>query len=268
MKKVIYDFGSNNGDDIPYYLRKADVVVAVEANPDLCEIIASRFGDEISSGRLFVENCVLNVDADALQAEFYLNKEHVLSQFPRPDDSVASQFTRVVLPSRTPLAVIQQYGPPYYIKIDIEQYDHVVLEHLFQNQIRPPFISAESHSVEVFCLLVSLGKYGAYKLLDGYSVAEVYRDASILNLNGDKEVYSFPLHSAGPFGDDIGGDWVPPDRLLRMLGSEGMGWKDIHATSEIVPAPTPPPPPPPRRSKGIRKRISKAISKARKRWEI
>ena len=32
-KKVIYDIGSNNGDDIPYYLMKCDKVVAVEANP-------------------------------------------------------------------------------------------------------------------------------------------------------------------------------------------------------------------------------------------
>jgi hypothetical protein len=31
--KIIYDLGANNGDDIPYYLLKADTVVAVEANP-------------------------------------------------------------------------------------------------------------------------------------------------------------------------------------------------------------------------------------------
>jgi len=33
MKRIIYDFGANTGNDIPYYLKKADVVVAVEANP-------------------------------------------------------------------------------------------------------------------------------------------------------------------------------------------------------------------------------------------
>jgi predicted O-methyltransferase YrrM len=36
-KKIIYDFGSNNGDDIPYYLLKSDLVIAVEANPALCD---------------------------------------------------------------------------------------------------------------------------------------------------------------------------------------------------------------------------------------
>ena len=43
MKKIIYDFGANNGDDIPYYLMKADEVIAVEANPKLCDVIKNRF---------------------------------------------------------------------------------------------------------------------------------------------------------------------------------------------------------------------------------
>jgi len=45
--KVIYDFGANRGDNIPYYLMKSDRVVAIEANPVLCNIIRERFSDEI-----------------------------------------------------------------------------------------------------------------------------------------------------------------------------------------------------------------------------
>jgi len=33
MKKIIYDLGSGNGDNIPYYLLKSDLVIAVEAIP-------------------------------------------------------------------------------------------------------------------------------------------------------------------------------------------------------------------------------------------
>ena len=62
MKKIIYDFGANNGDDIPYYLMKADEVIAVEANPNLCDLIKNRFPKEIIDGRLKVENCVIDVD--------------------------------------------------------------------------------------------------------------------------------------------------------------------------------------------------------------
>jgi hypothetical protein len=53
-KTVIYDFGANNGDDIPYYLKKAELVVAVEANPSLCQKIEERAGlansDRVLSG--------------------------------------------------------------------------------------------------------------------------------------------------------------------------------------------------------------------------
>ena len=34
MKKIIYDFGAARGENIPYYLLKSDLVVAVEADPD------------------------------------------------------------------------------------------------------------------------------------------------------------------------------------------------------------------------------------------
>jgi hypothetical protein len=50
MKNIIYDVGSNNGDDIPYYMMKAEVVVAIEANPVLCEGMRQRFAAEIQEG--------------------------------------------------------------------------------------------------------------------------------------------------------------------------------------------------------------------------
>ena len=39
MKKIIYDFGANNGDNIKYYIQKSDTVIAIEADPKLCDII-------------------------------------------------------------------------------------------------------------------------------------------------------------------------------------------------------------------------------------
>src|SRR5688572_5823910 len=114
--KIIYDFGSNNGDDIPYYCKKADVVIAVEANPVLCAHIAGRFRDEISSGKLFVENCVLNTDSDISETFFYIHKsEDVLSQFPTPSKNHINDFRRIALPALSPLKIIHKYGPPFYI---------------------------------------------------------------------------------------------------------------------------------------------------------
>ena len=51
-EKVICDFGMNNGDNLPYYLLKAEKVVEVEANPKLCSLVEERFANHIRDGRL------------------------------------------------------------------------------------------------------------------------------------------------------------------------------------------------------------------------
>ena len=37
LKKLIFDFGSNNGQNLSYFLEKAEIVVCVEANTILTE---------------------------------------------------------------------------------------------------------------------------------------------------------------------------------------------------------------------------------------
>lgn len=230
QKQVIYDFGSNNGDDIPYYLLKADRVIAVEAHPVLCDHIKSRFSQEVAAGRLIVENCVLDVRQTADPVPFFIHKyHHIWSQFPCPAPDLLDQFEQVYLPSKNVIDLIQDYGDPYYIKIDIEHYDQVILRHLFVNQIFPPYISAESHTIDIFCLLVALGGYESFKLVDGASVSTKYQDHLIATQQGST-VYSFPYHSAGPFGNDIQGDWMTKDHFARLLLFAGLGWKDVHAS--------------------------------------
>lgn len=236
--KIIYDFGANNGDDIPYYLKKAELVVAVEANPSLCRGIAERFSSEIQSGRLRVENCVLASESDGKEVYFHLHKRHnVLGQFPPPDSSVIGDYEKVLLPSRSAIEIVRAYGAPYYIKIDIEGYDEVILKELFRSHVRPPFISAESNGIQVFALLAALGEYGAFKLVEGASVGEKYRNHTI-QVNGKPEHYSFAPHSAGPFGEDIPGEWMNADDFFDVLAERKMGWRDIHATNLFRPNPT------------------------------
>ena len=134
------------------------------------------------------------------------------------------------------IGVIAQHGAPYYIKIDIEHYDEQILYALFDNDVRPPFLSAEAHNVRVFGLLASLGGYDSFNLVDGISVAEKYNQHPILTRSG-RETYSFPDHSAGPFGEDIDGSWMTADNFFRRFALEGLGWRDIHVTTEIAPDP-------------------------------
>jgi FkbM family methyltransferase len=143
MKRIIYDFGANNGNDIPYYLRKSDMVVAVEANPILCESIRSRFDYELGTGQLHVENCVIT-DGIETDVDFYIYKRaHGGSQFPKPKERDIDEFHKLRLPSLSATNIIKKYGEPFYVKIDLENYDKNILRTLFLNNIYPPFISAE-----------------------------------------------------------------------------------------------------------------------------
>lgn len=234
-KTIIYDLGANKGDNIPYYLKKADKIVAVEANPLLADQIRARFRQSISDQRLTVCNCVLTCAKDAPEVNFYIHKTlDVKSQFPRPDDDHITQFNEIRLPSMGVLDLIERHGEPLYIKIDIEGYDQAILRELFLNKIRPEFISAESHSIEVFSSLLTLGNYGSFNLVDGPRVASKYKNSPIKTAGGI-ERYSFPEHSAGPFGEDIAGNWMTPDNFFRLLAFEQLGWKDVHATNVIAP---------------------------------
>jgi hypothetical protein len=217
--------------------KKGDLTVAVEANPRLAELIRNRFEREIVRKKLVVLNGVLTVGHDTEPVDFYIHKEqHVLSRFPRPADSEIDHFTRVVLPSLNVVEIIQKYGKPHYVKIDLEGYDHIILKEILSNSIRPTFISSESHSIEIFAVLRFLGKYKSFKLVDGSTVETKYKDCLISTVHGS-ESYSFPHHSAGPFGDDIEGPWRAPTGFFRHLVHENVGWKDIHATGAATSVP-------------------------------
>ena len=231
MKKIIYDFGSNNGDNIPYYLLKSDLVIAVEANPELCNLIKNRFNKEIEDKKLIVENCILISKISSPTNKFYLHKErHLLSQFPKPKPEILNKFNEVTIISKNVIEIIKKYGEPYYIKIDLENYDHIILKEIFINNIKPKYISAESTFIDIYCLMIILGEYKSFKLVNGDNVQFVYGGGKIETLHG-KEEYSFPANSAGPFGNDIIGPWISPENFFHLLAHKGLGWKDIHCSS-------------------------------------
>lgn len=237
--KVIYDLGANNGDDLAYYLLKADRVVAVEANPQLADLIRQRYAAAIAEDRLRVENCVLVAGEGGEPVPFYIHKRsHLASQFPTPsaDTSIAvdyasdpAHYDRVELPSLGVRDLIARHGAPWYMKLDLESYDAEVLRALFANGIFPPLISAESHSIEVLATMVALGGYSCFNLVDGSQVGRDFADHPITTRNGPGR-FRFPDHAAGPFGDDLPGPWRDTNAFFRFLALRGLGWKDVHAS--------------------------------------
>jgi FkbM family methyltransferase len=240
-ERTIYDFGMNNGDDLPYYLAKGTRVVGVEANASLCDWVRRKYSWEVQTGQLVIEHCVLSADQDGGEVDFYIHTgSHVLSQFPRPSAESIGNFEATRVRQRRPSSIVRQYGEPYYIKLDIEHYDRIVLQELFGQKIYPAFISSEIHDLRVRGLLQEAG-YTWFNLVIGLEVSREYRNTGFRDVAGMRRTYSFPDHSAGPFGEDIRFPWLRSSQMDFLLDIVGPGWRDLHAArtrvprSEIVP---------------------------------
>lgn len=229
--KVIYDFGANKGDNLEYYLLKSDLVVAVEANPVLCQQIRERFRANIENRSLVVENIIVCNDAQS-RLPFFIHKyQDHLSQLGRPKADDMDSFTEVVLPSCRPSDIIANYGDPYYLKIDLEGADSMVLRSVLESGSRPTFVSVEAFTCDVFALLRCIGEYDAFSMVVGEDVYRgCYRNHPIASVTGELQCFNFPVFSAGPFGTDMTNTWLDPDSFARVLGIRGFGWIDIHAS--------------------------------------
>ena len=237
MKKIIYDLGSNNGDNIPYYLMRSDSVVAIEANSKLCKDVKERFKNEILDGRLFVENCIVVADNNKLKSnrEFYIQKDaHVLSQYPRPSEEILKYFKKTKVKAKNLISLIKKYGEPYYVKVDVENYDYEIISSLFENKIFPKYLSVECYNKKIYEKIMNNAFYNAYKLVCGSNVNKQYGKRSYLNKQ-EKVSYSFPIHSAGPFGNDIDGKWLTKKNFNFLYSLKNTKWIDIHCSRIDVP---------------------------------
>lgn len=232
MRPLVYDVGMNNGDDVEYYLAKGLRVIGIEANEDLCRLCTSRFANDISSGNLkIIQRAVGPAEGEA---NFFINnREHVRSTLV-PQDTEDGTWSCSPIQISKLSSIIRQNGEPFYVKIDVEFMDHVILKDLSENKIIPPYISSESHVIDVFRELICMG-YEYFNLIDGASVYKKFHHHRIALIDGGTAIFDFPSHSTGPFGDDIPEPWLNQNQLLQKLMAVGLGWKDIHATT-IVPS--------------------------------
>jgi len=229
MKKIIYDFGAGDGNNIPYYLLKCDLVIAVDANYINCNIMKKKFFKEISEGKLVVENYIIS-NQNRENVEFFIHKENnLLGQFPKPSDDLIENFYVTKLISVDVLSVFKKYGSPYYVKIDLEEYDNKILKRIFENNINPYYISAEAINDEVIELFLNNKIYKSFKLIEGNTVEFLYRKTNIYN-QSQKIKFKFDKNSAGPFGNDLLGRWIKKENFKQLMKYKKFGWRDIHAS--------------------------------------
>jgi FkbM family methyltransferase len=160
---LIYDVGMNNGDDTAYYLHKGFRVVAVEADPVLVEAARERFAEPIRQGRLQLVNCAVGPREEV--ADFWICEDH--SEWNSFDRRIASREGRphhaIPVQCRRFRSLLEEYGLPYYLKVDIEGHDHYCIADLDPGTL-PPYLSIEMSDFESLFALQALG-YTGFKLI-------------------------------------------------------------------------------------------------------
>jgi FkbM family methyltransferase len=225
---LVYDVGMAEGDDTTYYLEKGARVVAIEANPEVCEVSRQKFGAAIETGQLSILNVAVG-ETDADSITFFINDKHLRgSSLARPANPQARQ---VQVPLRRLSALFDQYGEPDFVKIDVENYDHIILRELRTSGHIPRHLSAEAHNFAVVEELIRC-EFKEFRMVNAAISHRRFRSHPIEGPSGRK-AYSFPPHSSGPFGTDLPEPWVSAEKMvanwLLRHSLHGRGWFDVHA---------------------------------------
>ena len=81
MSDLVFDIGMHNGDDTCYYLASGYRVVAVDADPRMCEAGRKRFAKEISTGQLSIRN--VGIAETEGEMDFWVSSTTEWSSFDR-----------------------------------------------------------------------------------------------------------------------------------------------------------------------------------------
>lgn len=215
---LIFDIGCHAGEDSDFYLKKGFRVVAVEANPDLCSQLKTKFADQIAAGQFtLVEKAVADKDGEV---EFYTSADATIWGTIKPDwakrnEAFGVQSIKAIVPATSFLTLIKQYGVPHYLKIDIEGADMLCIDGLFSILSRPTFLSTEIESksalVGVTATLRRLG-YTKFQLVDQGAVPK--QCPPLPAREGNYAHHEFCGDASGLFGNELPSVWTTRYRAI------------------------------------------------------
>jgi len=209
---LVYDIGLHEAEDTDYYLAKGYRVVAVDANPELCQAQTERLAGPIADGRLTIINAA--IAAQPGPVTFYASP---ITGWGTTDREFAERNERCGAGRNTEVTVegvefgslLDKYGTPYFAKIDIEGTDIACLEGLRGRPEVPRYLSMESERrtweglLREFDLFTELG-YDRFKIVPQHK-AHLQRSAD----------FTFRKGTSGMFGEDAPGEWMTRDQAVR-----------------------------------------------------
>ena len=167
---VVYDIGFNHGQDTLNYLKMNYCVVAVEANPFLAKLgrDSDIFRPYLALGRLVLVDKLI-MEGPSKTVPFYvhlLNDEW--SSFHKSDgcrnasyfnSGVEKLCDEIQVMSTSCHALFQEFGVPFYLKVDIEGNDRNCLNDLLlqPSSELPKYVSVEAGTIQNIHLLFRAG---------------------------------------------------------------------------------------------------------------
>jgi len=233
---LIIDVGMHTGLDSEFYLKKGFRVVAIEANPELAAQTSERLRPYIQEGRLKVLN--IGMHREDGEFDFYVNldKDDWSSFVQQVGTRNNSNHKVVKVPCTTFDKIVAQHGVPYYLKIDIERHDGIVLEFLMKSPEKPKYLSIEAHHIGYLAYLWVMG-YRKFKIVNQSLLWKLKCPNPALE--GNYVDMQFNGHTSGPFGKETPGEWKSYESVIHEFLTEihthdgkvlsGNSWFDFHA---------------------------------------
>jgi FkbM family methyltransferase len=220
--KTIFDIGVGSGQDTYFYLKKGFKVVGVEADPIQFEQLKTVFSNEILNGSLVLINAVASNTTQKL-VKFFRNETRQYTSSIAPADST----TEYEIISINYESLVNQFGTPYYCKIDIEGSDIDFIPNAIESL--PSYMSAEVWSGDVIDKLYQIG-YTKFKLVSYFYTLTLYNNyvytGSFGNILTEGLVFDgkFPnwlnVHGltewAGLFGKELNEEWFTYTDIKRI----------------------------------------------------
>ena len=219
---LIYDVGLHKGEDTAFYLKRGFKVIGIEANPDLVQHCQTRFRHELASGQLQIIKGAIAAASEGPEITFFKNSDSVLGTIDKSRAEKAADLGHksesIVVPRLDAADVFRLHGVPYFLKVDVEGVDQLVLEGLKVQADRPQYISVESDKLDFdrleadLKLLRELG-YRKFRAVQQQRIpGSVVRTKT---LDGKVIDYTFETGASGSFGEDLQIAWLDYDGIIR-----------------------------------------------------
>lgn len=248
--KLVFDIGLYDGADTAYYLADGYRVLAVEANPTMVERARRAFRGELASGRLILVHGAVAEHAG-----------QPVTLTIAGDDPGASSIFADRIADRAPIGsytvagitigqLIDSFGVPYFLKVDIEAADRFCILPLTP-ETRPAYLSCEINEdvEELVGHLQAIG-FTRFKAVNQLSFLALDNERQLarrarlklIHMLGFKEPKYVRIggrffavgHSAGPAPWAGDGRWHTAEAFRALWQAslawrDPAGWYDLHA---------------------------------------